>query len=219
MRGVDPDQAFSVVPYIKGFLFLLSLERAVGRQSFDEFLRRYISAFRFQSITTEEFLAFLRRELPGVGAKVDLDAWVYRPGLAEPLPELSSKLFEQVSRKVADFSAGRLPKGEEMRKWNPYQKGLFLKMLPEKIAPADCQQIERALGLDETRALGAALRVLPLGHSQRLPGMPAGDGTLRGDGRATVLPGSILPLPGRERMVRGAWPVRSLTGCAPGTTP
>jgi len=175
MRGVDPDQAFSVVPYIKGFLFLLSLERAAGRQAFDEFLRRYISAFRFQSITTEEFLSFLRRELPDIGAKVDLDAWVYRPGLAEPLPELSSRLFEQVSLRVADFSAGHLPKGEEMRKWNPYQKGLFLKMLPEKIAPADCQQIERSLGLHETRDSVLLYEFYRLairsGYQECLPGM------------------------------------------------
>ncbi len=37
--GVDPDDAFSQVPYEKGYLFLRALEDAVGRAAFDRFLK------------------------------------------------------------------------------------------------------------------------------------------------------------------------------------
>src|SRR5713101_10071347 len=53
LQGVDPDDAFSVVPYEKGYLFLRAIEGSVGRSAFDAFLRKYLIQFRFQSITTE----------------------------------------------------------------------------------------------------------------------------------------------------------------------
>jgi leukotriene-A4 hydrolase len=175
MDGIDPDQAFSVVPYIKGFLFILSLERAVGRPAFDAFLRRYISTFGFQSITTEEFLSFLRRELPDAAASVDLDAWVYQPGLPESLPELPSRLVEDVSRKVAEFADGQTPRPGELQDWNPYQKGLYLKLLPETIAPEECRAVERALGMDKTQDSVLLYEFYRLairsGYKEVLPGM------------------------------------------------
>ena len=65
LEGVDPDEVYSSVPYEKGSLFVALLERAVGRERFDVFLRRYIERFRFTSITTEELMTFLEAELPG----------------------------------------------------------------------------------------------------------------------------------------------------------
>jgi aminopeptidase N len=38
LAGVDPDEAFSKVPYEKGYLFLRALEEAVGRAAFDAFV-------------------------------------------------------------------------------------------------------------------------------------------------------------------------------------
>jgi leukotriene-A4 hydrolase len=59
LAGTDPDDAFSSVPYEKGARFVTLLERTVGRERFDKFMRDYVARFRFTSITTEEFLAFL----------------------------------------------------------------------------------------------------------------------------------------------------------------
>lgn len=36
--GIDPDDAFSKVPYEKGFHFVWYLDRVVGRQNFDKFI-------------------------------------------------------------------------------------------------------------------------------------------------------------------------------------
>src|SRR5438094_303051 len=65
LQGVDPDESFSQVPYEKGCLFLQALEKAAGRARFDSFLRKYLGAFRFRSIASEQFVEFLERELPG----------------------------------------------------------------------------------------------------------------------------------------------------------
>jgi len=63
-RGIDPDEVFSVIPYIKGSSFVLKLERSVGREVFDAFIKKYIATFSFQSLTTEGFISFLEQELP-----------------------------------------------------------------------------------------------------------------------------------------------------------
>ena len=62
---VDPDDAYSQVPYQKGYFFLATLERAVGRDAFDAWLRTYLAAFRFQAITTDDFIAHFERAFPG----------------------------------------------------------------------------------------------------------------------------------------------------------
>ena len=70
LRGVDPDDAFSTIPYEKGARFVVVLERAVGRERFEQFLRDYMHRFQFQSITSEEFLQFLDTQLPGTAEQV-----------------------------------------------------------------------------------------------------------------------------------------------------
>jgi leukotriene-A4 hydrolase len=54
LRGVDPDDAFSRVPYEKGYLLLCAIEAAVGRDAFSRWLRSYLGAFRFGALTTED---------------------------------------------------------------------------------------------------------------------------------------------------------------------
>jgi len=85
LAGRDPDDGCTLVPYEKGALLLLTIEAEVGRERFDRFLRGYFDHFAFRSITTAEFLDYLRSHLP---VKVALDDWITRPGIpagaAEP---------------------------------------------------------------------------------------------------------------------------------------
>ena len=86
LAGTDPDDAFSSVPYEKGARFVTLLERTAGRERFDRFMRDYMARFRFTSITTEEFLAFLEGELPGLASRVGAHEWLYEPGLPHNAP-------------------------------------------------------------------------------------------------------------------------------------
>jgi hypothetical protein len=63
LKGRDPDAGFTNVPYIKGALFLKRLEELYGRERFDAFLKQYFSHFAFQSITTGQFVAYLKQHL------------------------------------------------------------------------------------------------------------------------------------------------------------
>jgi len=93
LTGRDPDEGCTLVPYEKGALMLRTIEKAVGRDRFDTFLRGYFDHFAFQSITTEEFLAYIRRELPN---PVPLEDWIYRPGIPAGAAEPHSDAFARV---------------------------------------------------------------------------------------------------------------------------
>ncbi|MGY6553369.1 MAG: M1 family metallopeptidase [Wenzhouxiangella sp.] len=83
----DPEQAFIRVPYDMGRFFLDWMEHRVGRETFDDFLRAYFDYFAFQSITTEDFLAYLEEHLigPSDGAltRSEVDQWLFVPGMPE----------------------------------------------------------------------------------------------------------------------------------------
>ena len=59
LRGIDPDDAFSVIPYEKGSTFLWYLEELVGgADKFEPFLRAYYTAFAYKSIDSDDFKEF-----------------------------------------------------------------------------------------------------------------------------------------------------------------
>jgi leukotriene-A4 hydrolase len=93
LTGRDPDDGVTLVPYEKGALLLLTIEQAVGRERFDAFLREYFEHFAFQSITTAEFLEYIRRELPN---PVPLDEWIFQPGIPAGAFEPRSGAFERI---------------------------------------------------------------------------------------------------------------------------
>lgn len=125
LSGVDPDEAFSQVPYEKGYLLLRAMEEATGREAFDAFLRRYLETYRFKALTTEEFVAFTERVLPGVLAQVNADAYLYRAGLPPTAPVARSKRLEALEQRFR-----QMPSEEEASAWTPAEWQLFLQQLP-----------------------------------------------------------------------------------------
>ena len=63
LSGRDPDDGMTSVAYQKGSLFLEMLERAVGREKFDPFLKAWFDEHAFGSVTTPELERFLRVQL------------------------------------------------------------------------------------------------------------------------------------------------------------
>ena len=53
--GRDPDEAFSGVPYEKGFNLLVDLERRVGQQAFGQYAKTYLGTFKYITVTSTEF--------------------------------------------------------------------------------------------------------------------------------------------------------------------
>lgn len=144
LAGVDPDEAFSVVPYEKGYLFLKTLEAAAGREAFDRLLVTWLGAHRFGATTTDDFLALVERLAPGLLARVDAKTWIDEPGL----PPTSWKPESKRLAAVLD-AAGRVPTTEETRAWTVTEWVLYLEAMP-KPSPRDvCAALDGTYALTE----------------------------------------------------------------------
>jgi aminopeptidase N len=145
----EGDAIVQVLAYTKGCFFLKECEYAVGRERFDAFVQKYIKRFRFQSLTTEEFLDFLKAELPDVFEKVDVQAWIYKPGMPESWHKPHSHLYDEVERALVNVRQGRLPSRDQVRSWRRYQILSFLQGLPKTISVEECKQLEDILELQK----------------------------------------------------------------------
>jgi leukotriene-A4 hydrolase len=106
LRGQHPDEAYSSVPYEKGYLFLRRLEELAGRPAWDRFLRTYLARFRFQSIETDQFLSCLEELLPGLASRAGASRWIDSSGLPPDAPEAVSARLTGLQRLAR---AGSLP--------------------------------------------------------------------------------------------------------------
>jgi aminopeptidase N len=146
LAGVDPDEAFSQIPYEKGYLLLRAMEAAAGRPAFDEFLRRYLATYRFRALTTEEFVAFTERELPGVLASVDADAYLHKPGVPAGAPSPHSVRLEALVR-----VRGTVPSVDTVKGWTPTEWQLYLEWLPSDTPRDLIRQLDERFSLTKSR--------------------------------------------------------------------
>jgi leukotriene-A4 hydrolase len=145
LAGIDPDEAFSEVPYEKGYLFLRTLEEAVGRAQFSEFLRRYVSTFRFRSLTTEDFEAFVERELPGALEKARASEWLHGTGIPENGPRPRSPRLEAI-----EALGGQSPPEDLARSWKPTEWALYLESVPRPAPHRLCEDLDRRFSLSRS---------------------------------------------------------------------
>ena len=103
LEGIDPDDAFSSVPYEKGFNFLVHLSTKVGAAGWADFVKAYIGRFKFTTLTSADFRSFFDEWSAAHGhadaaATVDWGAWLSTPG---PPPADNSFSNELGARCVA----------------------------------------------------------------------------------------------------------------------
>ncbi|HEY3936634.1 MAG TPA: M1 family metallopeptidase, partial [Bryobacteraceae bacterium] len=143
LKGRDPDEGCTRIPYFKGALLLRQMERAFGRTAFDRFLRSYFDRFAFQSITTAEALDYLRTELfdrfPKESAQIPLEEWVFEPGLPSGVPYARSERLENVAAR-----------GIPDRAWNTQEWLEFLQIMVRPVERAKLEELDRAWTLTET---------------------------------------------------------------------
>jgi leukotriene A-4 hydrolase/aminopeptidase len=148
LNGRDPDEALADIAYEKGALFLQVIEEAVGRDKWDRYLKGYFDKFAFQSMSTERFLANMREDLikgdTALEEKINIDGWVYGPGLPDNSPAIRSERFEVVDDEVARWVAGGDAAGLRADEWSTHEWLHFLRHLPEETS------IERMQDLDKT---------------------------------------------------------------------
>ena len=141
--------------YPKGAWFLRTLEQRAGRDVFDPFLRGWFDQHAFQSVTTEQFVGYLRKNLlekhPKVLSEAELEEWLYGPGIP-------ASAVRAVSQRLAALNATRDAwlKGDvktsqlDTRNWNATEWMKFLNDIDEKASAAQLKELDRAFALSRT---------------------------------------------------------------------
>ncbi|KAL5066672.1 hypothetical protein RYX36_017559 [Vicia faba] len=150
-EGIDPDDAYSQVPYEKGFQFLLRIEREVGRPAFDEFLKKYIATFKFKSIDTETFLDFLRANIPGIENQIDLVLWTEGTGIPSDAYEPDSSVYKTIVALANESVNGRMPTEDEIAEWQGQEWELYLDNLPKSIEVSQILALDSRYKLSESK--------------------------------------------------------------------
>ena len=148
----DPDDGFTGVPYIKGAMFLRTIEDKVGRDVFDPFLRSYFEEFAFRSVTTAQFAEYLERNLlasrPDVAGEVSLTEWLERPGLPAIRHEPVSDALEAVAKVAGQWVAGAILAREiDTSNWTTQHWLRFLRELPVELGADRLVELDDVFGL------------------------------------------------------------------------
>ncbi|CAN5161594.1 M1 family metallopeptidase [soil metagenome] len=155
LNGRDPDLGVSDIAYEKGYLFLKNLEETVGRPALDYFLLKYFNGHAFQSMNTENFIAYLKQNLPAA-LKINIDEWVYKPGLPEKIPVLQSARFNKIDSLIVRYDSAKSTRTAEAvnvfkNDINTTNERLYLlNHLPQNINVSDMQALDQTFGFTQS---------------------------------------------------------------------
>jgi hypothetical protein len=154
LEGRDPDDGVTDVAYIKGCFFLRLLEETVGRPKLDDWMRKYFDAHAFKSMNTEELVTIISSDLLGNDSalinKVNINAWVYGPGLPVNCPTVKSERFEKVDAQLAKWKSGERATSLETNHFTTQEWLRFLNGLPDKISAERMKDLDDAFGFTKS---------------------------------------------------------------------
>jgi hypothetical protein len=156
LRGRDPDDVFSNIPYEKGALFLRELEHKVGRENFDTFLLGYFEKFAFKSITTDQFVSYLEQTLLNEHSdklsKQRIQQWIFQPGIPDDAPVPESDAFSVVDEARDAWLVGQIQADEiDSEKWVVHQWLYFLNNMPEKLSQKQLADLDKTFALTNSK--------------------------------------------------------------------
>lgn len=137
LKGVDPDDSFSSVPYEKGFNFLWHLATVVGGpEKFAPFVKHYVKTFASKPLTSEDFRqCFLRwasqTDAADAVSTIDWDAWLLSPGM----PPVANKFDDTLAKVCAQLKSRWMKSGakdaspKDIDGWSTLQTLIFLDSL------------------------------------------------------------------------------------------
>lgn len=150
LTGRDPDDGLTDIAYEKGALLLRLIEETVGRERFDPFLKGYFDAHAFKTISTEAFLRYLDKNLlkgdSALYKKIDLNKWVYGPGLPANVPTFQPARFKAVDAERQKFIAGAAPQSLATKTWTTHEWLHFLRGMPKPLEAQKMQLLDAAFG-------------------------------------------------------------------------
>lgn len=137
---MDPDDAFSRVPYEKGFNLLCHLaDVAGGDAKFLSFFQAYVQRFKRQTVTSDQFRAcFLDWCAEGGvdASRVDWSGWFKAPGMPAVTRAFDASLTDACTALARRWAAGDTAAcaASDVHGWSSLQRCLLLDALHEDAA-------------------------------------------------------------------------------------
>jgi len=147
LKGRNPDDGLTRIPYEKGYLFLRTIEELYGRESLDNLLNDWFRRRAFQSASTEDFVIHLKRHLFEEGALLRMEEWIYGTGIPDNAPPIRAGAFERVNASLTQYAADGRAEGIDTSGWKAQMWIHFLRNLPEK---ADLAGLDKRFGLSRS---------------------------------------------------------------------
>jgi hypothetical protein len=178
----------SGVVYDKGATFLRTIERTVGRERFDAWLRSYFDRHAFQPMTTARFLADLRETLirgdRALEERLQLDRWAFEPGLPDNAARPDPAAFAAVDRALAGYRAGQPLSAIPYASWTTAERLRFVNGLPRALDAARLAALDSAFSLTASGNAEVLFAWLQLALANRYqPAVPAAERFLAAMGR------------------------------------
>lgn len=147
----DPDDGMNDIAYEKGRFFLLMLEQYAGRQKWDAFVSEYFHSHAFQSMTTEKFVDILKQKLfsgdPSAYDKLKVDEWIYKPGLPDNCPEVTSAELDRAANAAKDFMNGKKAADLDTKGWTTHHWIYFLRQLQLPVSTEKMKDLDNTFHL------------------------------------------------------------------------
>lgn len=150
LEGRDPDDGMTDIAYEKGAFFLRTIEKAVGREKFDAFLKNYFDKFGFKPMTTEMFMNYLKTELlntPELITEVRPDEWVYQAGIPDNIVIPESNRFELVEAEMEKWKSGTQASDLSTENWSTHEWLHFLRALPDSMSMEQMSELDNSFKL------------------------------------------------------------------------
>lgn len=133
LKGRNPDEGLTEIPYEKGGHLLRLIEQTVGRANMDTFLKSYFDEYAFKTINTRTFIEYINVHLldanPEWKAAININEWLYAPGIPESCPRGNNKLLIQVDELTKEFVASGKISHAEATNWSTLEWMHFLRGL------------------------------------------------------------------------------------------
>jgi aminopeptidase N len=146
LAGRDPDEGMTDIAYEKGAAFLQTVESVVGRDRLDAFLRDYFDTFAFQPMSADRMVAYMNEKLfkDDEAKRIDVQAWVYQPGIPTNIPPVRSEAFAAVDSQVATWKRGTPASSLTTANWSTHEWLHFLGALPDTVPASRLAELDRA---------------------------------------------------------------------------
>jgi leukotriene A-4 hydrolase/aminopeptidase len=194
MEGRDPDLAINPIAYNKGALFLSVIEKTVGREKFDVFLKGYFRKFSFRTITTKKFYEYLKVNLldknEGSAAKIQADKWIFGDGIPANVFKTTSERYNTAITAAKKWTDGTpaASLGIDSKAWKYQQWIYFLRAIPKDLTQAQMADLDKSFKLTQAtnnEILGEWLKVVA--HNKYQAAYPAVEAFLLSVGRTKYI--------------------------------